>query len=78
MQQRNYGRAFAHYLLVLKLQPWQKPEIKDNFTLALKEWAEQLEHAGRMQDLFTCYEQACQLFPECEAMLNNMGAQLFR
>ena len=53
-------------------------EIKDSFTLALREWGEQLERQGHIEDLFRCYEQACDLFPECETMLNNMGAQLFR
>lgn len=76
--QQNYGRAFAHYLLVLKLQPEKKKEIKENFALALQEWSEQLEQQGRLEDLFMCYQQACELFPECETMLNNMGAQLFR
>ena len=76
--QRNYRRAFAHYLLVLRIQPERRAEIKDNFVLALREWAEQLEQAGRLQDMFTCYQQACELFPDCETMLNNMGAHLFR
>ncbi len=76
--QGSYGRAFAHYLLVLKLAPENKADIKESFTLALREWSEHLEHAGRIQDLFTCYQQACELFPECETMLNNMGAQLFK
>ena len=76
--QGSYGRAFAHYLLVLKLAPENKSDIKESFTLALREWSEHLEQAGRIQDLFTCYQQACELFPECETMLNNMGAQLFK
>ena len=53
-------------------------EIADNFTLAFREWAEQLEREKRYQDLFKCYELACALFPKCEVMANNLGAQLFR
>jgi len=78
MHQRDYGRAFARYLLVLKLTPDLKSDIRENFTLALREWGEELEMSGRVTDLLQCYDQACQLFPECEAILSNMGAQLFR
>lgn len=78
LHQRDYGRAFARYLLVLKLSPDLKSDIRENFTLALREWGEELETSGRVTDLLQCYDQACQLFPECEAILSNMGAQLFR
>ena len=53
-------------------------EIKENFTLALREWSEQLEKEDKINDLFVCYEQAFKLFPECEMVVNNLGAQLFR
>ncbi len=76
--QANYGRAFAHYLLVLKLTPDKKAEIKSNFTLALREWGQELEKQNRLDDVFMCYQQACELFPECDIMLNNIGAHLFR
>ena len=46
--------------------------------LALREWAEQLEAAGRGDDVLACYQQACDVFPDCETMLSNMGAHLFR
>ncbi|XP_071087204.1 protein arginine N-methyltransferase 9-like [Haliotis cracherodii] len=75
---KNYGRAFAHFLLVLKLCPGMKSALKDDFVLSMREWTEGLERQGRMHDMFKCYDQACELFPECEAALNNIGAQLFR
>ena len=78
MHQRDYGRAFARYLLVLKLSPDRKMDVREDFTLALREWGEELEKCGRVTDLLRCYDQGCQLFPECEAILSNMGAQLFR
>jgi hypothetical protein len=31
-----------------------------------------------MDDLFKCYDQACEILPACESVLNNIGAQLFR
>lgn len=76
--QGNYGRAFAHFLLVLKLSPHKKSEIKEDYSLAMREWTEKLENEGKMADLFLCYEQTCDLFPENEVALNNVGAQLFR
>lgn len=33
---------------------------------------------GRIQDLFDCYEQALELFPTDEVILNSMGEHLFR
>lgn len=33
---------------------------------------------GRIQDLFDCYEQALELFPADEVILNSMGEHLFR
>ncbi|XP_013393172.1 protein arginine N-methyltransferase 9 isoform X1 [Lingula anatina] len=78
MQQKNYGRAFAHYLLVCRLQPAKKHDIKETFSTAFREWSDELERKCRWEDLFKCFDQACQFFPECEQMLNNMGSQLFR
>ncbi|ESO88508.1 hypothetical protein LOTGIDRAFT_71709, partial [Lottia gigantea] len=75
---RNYGRAFAHYLLVLKLNDTLKQSLKTDFTYVMREWTEELERQDRIEDLFKCYEQACEVFPECETALNNIGAQLFR
>ncbi|XP_050416790.2 protein arginine N-methyltransferase 9 [Patella vulgata] len=75
---RNYGRAFAHYLLVFKLDSSFKNKLKKDFTYVMREWTEELETQNRIEDLFKCYEQACDVFPECETALNNIGAQLFR
>ncbi|KAK3604567.1 hypothetical protein CHS0354_026258 [Potamilus streckersoni] len=75
---KNYGRAFANFLLFLKLAPERRNEVREDFSLAMREWAERLEREGRIGDLFKCYDQACELFPDNETVLNNIGAQLFR
>ncbi|KAL3880349.1 hypothetical protein ACJMK2_032593 [Sinanodonta woodiana] len=75
---KNYGRAFANFLLFLKLAPERRNEVREDFSLAMREWAERLEGEGRIGDLFKCYDQACELFPDNETVLNNIGAQLFR
>ena len=80
LQYARYGRAFAHFLLVLKLSPEKKadPEMHTLFSLALQCFAEELERADRIDDLFKCYQQSCEIFPECDSVFNDMGVRLFR
>lgn len=75
---QDFGTAFVHYLLVLNLEPLLKDFAKDSFRFALFKWAEELDSLGRIQDLFDCYEQALELFPVDEVILNSMGEHLFR
>ncbi|XP_069022854.1 protein arginine N-methyltransferase 9 [Embiotoca jacksoni] len=75
---QDYGTAFVHYLLVLNLAPMFKEFAKDSFRFTLFKWAEELDSVGRIQDLFDCYEQALELFPADEVILNSMGEHLFR
>lgn len=51
---------------------------QDSFRFTLFKWAEELDSAGRIQELFSCYEQALELFPGDEVILNSMGEHLFR
>ncbi|XP_074651053.1 protein arginine N-methyltransferase 9-like [Tubulanus polymorphus] len=78
LQKENFGRAFAHMLLALKLTPDIKDDVKTKFAIVFQEWCKELEEQGRMEDVFNCYGQACDAFPDCEPMLNSMGSQLFR
>jgi type II protein arginine methyltransferase len=41
-------------------------------------WGKLLEVQERYADLFGCYEQAIEIYPENEQILNNLGAHLFR
>ncbi|KAM7419456.1 hypothetical protein PAMA_016530 [Pampus argenteus] len=75
---QDYGTAFVHYLLVLNLAPVFKEFAKESFRFTLFKWAEELDSVGRIQDLFDCYEQALELFPADEVILNSMGEHLFR
>ena len=78
LQQFDYGKAFAHYLLVVQLMPEKKAEVKEKFSLAFKEWSEELVDDDRVDELFKCYANAQELFPECETVVNTMGSVLFR
>ncbi|XP_077381880.1 protein arginine N-methyltransferase 9 isoform X1 [Festucalex cinctus] len=75
---QDYGPAFVHYLLVLNLAPEFKDFARESFRFTLFKWAEELDSAGRIQELFGCYEQALELFPADEVILNSMGEHLFR
>ncbi|CAJ1052489.1 protein arginine N-methyltransferase 9 [Xyrichtys novacula] len=75
---QDYGTAFVHYLLVLNLAPVFKEFAKESFRFTLFKWTEELDSVGRIQDLFDCYEQALELFPADEVILNSMGEHLFR
>lgn len=75
---QDYGTAFVHYLLVLNLAPVFKDFAKESFRFTLFKWTEELDSVGRIQDLFDCYEQALELYPADEVILNSMGEHLFR
>ncbi|XP_062333663.1 protein arginine N-methyltransferase 9 [Osmerus eperlanus] len=75
---QDYGTAFVHYLLVLNLAPVLKDFARESFRFTLFKWADELDSLGRIQDLFDCYEQALELFPVDEVIINSMGEHLFR
>ncbi|XP_055974911.1 protein arginine N-methyltransferase 9 [Sorex fumeus] len=75
---RDFGTAYAHYLLVLSLAPELKDGVKETFQYTLFRWAEELDALNRTQDLLGCYEQAFELFPDDEVICNSMGEHLFR
>uniref|UniRef100_A0A8C7HUH7 Protein arginine methyltransferase 9 n=1 Tax=Oncorhynchus kisutch TaxID=8019 RepID=A0A8C7HUH7_ONCKI len=75
---QDYGTAFVHYLLVLNLAPVLKDFASESFRFTLFKWADELDSLGRIQDLFDCYEQALELFPTDEVIINSMGEHLFR
>lgn len=52
--------------------------LQDSFRFTLFKWADELDSLGRIQDLFGCYEQALELYPADEVILNSMGEHLFR
>ncbi|XP_027312487.1 protein arginine N-methyltransferase 9 isoform X2 [Anas platyrhynchos] len=78
LEDQDYGTAYAHYLLVLNLAPELKTSVKETFQFTLFKWAEELDSLARIQDLFNCYEQALELYPNDEVICNSMGEHLFR
>ncbi|KAK9398825.1 putative protein arginine N-methyltransferase 9 [Crotalus adamanteus] len=78
LEDRDFGTAYAHYLLVLNIAPEFKNDVKEAFQLTLFKWAEELDSLSRIQDLFDCYEHALELYPNDEVIYNSMGEHLFR
>ncbi|NXX50085.1 ANM9 methyltransferase, partial [Tricholaema leucomelas] len=78
LEDQDFGTAYAHYLLVLHLAPELKTSVKEMFQFTLFKWAEELDSLARVQDLFNCYEQALELYPNDEVICNSMGEHLFR
>uniref|UniRef100_A0A8C8VEJ8 Protein arginine N-methyltransferase 9 n=1 Tax=Pelusios castaneus TaxID=367368 RepID=A0A8C8VEJ8_9SAUR len=78
LKDQDFGTAYAHYLLVLNLAPELKNDVRETFQFTLFSWAEELASLARIQDLFNCYEQALELFPNDEVICNSMGEHLFR
>nr|XP_025962132.1 protein arginine N-methyltransferase 9 isoform X1 [Dromaius novaehollandiae]XP_025962133.1 protein arginine N-methyltransferase 9 isoform X1 [Dromaius novaehollandiae]XP_025962134.1 protein arginine N-methyltransferase 9 isoform X1 [Dromaius novaehollandiae] len=78
LEDQDFGTAYAHYLLVLNLAPELKTTVKETFQFTLFKWAEELDSLARIQDLFNCYEQALELYPNDEVICNSMGEHLFR
>lgn len=52
--------------------------FQESFRFTLFKWAEELDSVGRIQELFDCYEQALEILPADEVILNSMGEHLFR
>ncbi|XP_078262164.1 protein arginine N-methyltransferase 9 [Rhinoraja longicauda] len=77
LESGDHGTAFAHYLLLLKLAPELKDIIRESFQNTLFKWAEELNSLSRIQDIFDCYEQALELYPNNEVIWNSMGEHLF-
>ncbi|XP_060082618.1 protein arginine N-methyltransferase 9-like [Ylistrum balloti] len=78
LSKKRYGRAFANFLLFLKLVPENHDDVLEDFIMTMRLWTENLEREGRIEDLFKCFDQACEILPDNESILNNIGAQLFR
>ncbi|KAF4525718.1 hypothetical protein B566_EDAN011895 [Ephemera danica] len=62
-----------------KSTPRKSKEINDaELLMPDGAWGHSLEQQKRYKDLFHCYEQALEVFPDNEEVLNNLGAHLFR
>ena len=73
----NYGKAYAFYLLVLKLCPHLQRVVANDFGTCWREWSAKLREVGRINDLFSLYEQGCDVYMGCEMLHYHMGNALF-
>lgn len=78
LENSNYGRAFAHYLVHLELLPESREEHELKFCDVLNVWCSILENGKRDEDVRKCYTDALKYFPKSEVILNNYGSYLMR
>lgn len=78
-QDRNYGRAFAHYLVVFQLsRPEERKQYEKDFVTVLHIWGSTLYKKGRYEDIFRCYNLALSYFPNNVEILNNLGVHALK
>ena len=73
----NYGKAYAFYLLILKLNPRWQGLVADGFASSWREWSLQLREMGKIKELLTLYEQGCEVFMQNDMLHFHMGNALF-
>lgn len=78
LHERNYGRAFAHYLVYFQLVEDGRGDHEKEFANTLAIWGKVLEQNNRVEDLCKCYLQGLNYFPSNTKILNNFGAALMR
>lgn len=73
-ENRNYGRAFAHYLVVFQLlEPDARQQYEKEFATTLHLWGSLLHKRGKFDDVFRCYRLATTYFPNSVEIINNLG-----
>lgn len=78
-EEKNYGRAFAHYLVVFQLlQPEARKSYQKEFIDILYLWGSILHRREKYEDVFRCYNLALTYFPACVDILNNLGVHALK
>lgn len=76
--EKEYGKAFAYYLIYLEMFPENRENWKGEFIGVLYNWCNALEESGRIVDIFRTYRQALHYYPSSVEILSNLGAHLIR
>lgn len=74
----NYGRAFAHFILLLELDQYNPELLEEFFVLVARKWCGCLERNEEIQNVRFCYTQALRYFPYNLELLNDFGAHYCR
>ncbi|GLV33091.1 Arginine methyltransferase 2 [Carabus blaptoides fortunei] len=78
-EEGNFGRSFAHYLVVLHLiPPYLRQEFEEEFTHVLNHWGNELHRRSEYEDVFRCYHIAVKYFPTNVDILNHLGAHALK
>ncbi|RZF43457.1 hypothetical protein LSTR_LSTR001718 [Laodelphax striatellus] len=74
----NIGRACAHLLVALKLQPGLKDKLVEVFAATLRQWGDVLAKQNKFKELFKGYDLALQVHPDNRFVINDFGAFHYR
>ena len=78
LRREQYGDALAHMVFLANVEPSVRHIFEEDFNIALRHWAEILEHHGELEKLMVCLQEALKLYPRSENILINTGASLLR
>ncbi|GFU33651.1 protein arginine N-methyltransferase 9 [Nephila pilipes] len=78
LHEREYSRAFAHFIVALTVQPSVKGELLNAFLFTLEKLAENLEKEKQINEVLMCYEQALEVLPQDSHVLHGLATTLFR
>lgn len=74
LKENNYGRAFAHYLIVLQLLDSElRKDFEEEFCFTWLLWKNTLHERRKYIDVITCHDLAESYFPKGVKELNDFG-----
>ncbi|CAL1286593.1 unnamed protein product [Larinioides sclopetarius] len=78
LNEREYSRAFAHFIVALTVEPSVKGELLNAFLFTLEKLSEKLEKEKQVNEVLMCYEQALDVLPHDSHVLHGLATTLFR
>ncbi|KAG8185458.1 hypothetical protein JTE90_022389 [Oedothorax gibbosus] len=78
LHEREYGRAFAHFIVALTVQPSVRGELLNAFLFTLDKLVEKMEKEKQVNEILMCYEQALEVLPQDSHVLHGLATTLFR
>ncbi|XP_054720388.1 protein arginine N-methyltransferase 9-like [Uloborus diversus] len=78
LNEHEYSRAFAHFIVALTVEPAVKGELLNAFIFTLEKIASDLEKEQQVNEVLLCYQQALDVLPNDSHVLHGLATTLFR
>ncbi|KAF8787283.1 Protein arginine N-methyltransferase 9 like protein [Argiope bruennichi] len=78
LNEHEYSRAFAHFIVALTVEPSVKGELLNAFLFTLEKLSEKMEKEKQVNEVLMCYEQALDVLPHDSHVLHGLATTLFR